>query len=116
MYTLSCSHIIFVTQLKDVKDVSALRQLLFDAADTVIDCGYSKPLTSANLVDIEEISDKVALHRTLLVSLAEIDQLISGLNVLGVADLIKEYPHLFLSFFTSEHRKKLTAGVHKVRI
>ena len=82
MYTLRCSHVTFVTQLKDVKDVSALRQFLFDAADTVIDCGYLKPLTSANLVDIEEISDTVALHRTLLVSLAETDQLIRGLKLM----------------------------------
>lgn len=96
-------------KLKDMCDESMLHQTLLDASDVVVSSGYTKPLVSAKLSDIAEISKTIALHYSLLQSLAEIDQLKKGLESLGVLELMKNNSDLLAPFFTSIGSKKLTA-------
>lgn len=100
-----------ISQLEGIEDVTLLRKALFDATDVVINSGYTKPLTSAEVSDRKEITETVSLHCTLLQSLAEMDQLKRGLNVLGVANYMKDYPLFFTSYFTSQDSQKLSAGI-----
>lgn len=71
-----------------------MRQTLLDASDVVINSGYTKPLVSAKLSDIAEISKTIALHYTLLQSLAEMDQSKKGLESLGALEIINKNPDL----------------------
>ena len=57
-----------------------------------------------------EIIRTVFLHQTIYKCLAELHQLKTGLNVLGVTDKITKSPDLLIDFFTSVNTKRLTAG------
>ena len=81
-----------------------------EAVDCTIDAGYTKPLCRITLEDQLELVQVVALHYALLVCKAEIDQLIEGLGEIGVSRMLKEFPSLLESFFTSKGRVTLTAG------
>ena len=74
--------------------------------------GYTKPLTSAQLEDKCEIIQTIALHYTLLQSIAEMDQLKKGLETLGVLQIIQDHQIILEPFFTAEGNIKLTAGMH----
>ena len=99
-------------QLKDVSDDSLMQQTLLDASEVVLNSGYTKPLLSAKLCDIAEISQSVALHYTLLQSLAEMDQFKKGLESFGLLEIIKRNSNLLAHFFTCQGSKKLTAGIY----
>ena len=94
-----------------VDDVIDLRRLL--EANTIIICesGYTKPLANATLRDRDELLRTVFLHQTIFRSIAELEQLRGGLNVLGVCDEMARSPDTLLEFFTSACIKPLTAGL-----
>ena len=94
-----------------VDDVIDLRRLL--EANTIIICesGYTKPLANATLRDRDELLRTVFLHQTIFRSIAELEQLREGLNVLGVCDEMARSPDTLLEFFTSACIKPLTAGL-----
>ena len=96
-------------QLKDVSDDSLMQQT---SSEVVLNSGYTKPLLSAKLCDIAEISQSVALHYTLLQSLAEMNQLKKGLESFGLLEIIKRNSNLLAHFFTCQGSKKLTAGIY----
>ena len=101
----------FPLQLKLADNVNGMRKTLFDNADIIMNSGYTKPLMSAELSNVNEIVDTVSLQYTLLQSIAEMEQLKRGLNVLGVTNFMRDYPLLLTSFFTSQGNIKLSAGV-----
>ena len=81
-----------------------------EAVDYAIDSGFTKPLCRISLADRPELIQVVALHYTLLVCKAEIDQLIEGLGEIGVAKVLREFPELLEPFFTVKGNVPLTAG------
>lgn len=97
--------------MKTAPDDKSLQDLLLNASDIVLNAGYTKPpLVSTKLTDRAELTRCIALHYTLLQSIAEMDQLKKGLESLGLLQIMKVYPDLIAPFFTSKGHKKLTAG------
>ena len=62
-----------------------------------------------SISDKEEIIRSPFLHTTIYRSMAELDQLKAGLNVLGVCNKMEKNPDHFLEFFTRKNQK-LSAG------
>ena len=81
-------------------------------ADTVIDAGFSKPITNLTLADRDEVIHIIALHHTILKCKAELDDLKNGLGALGVGDMLKYHPDILQSFLTTGSVKPITAGMH----
>ena len=94
-----------------VDDCAEMRRLLAANNDVICESGYTKPLASASLSDMEEISRTVFLHQTIFRSMAEWGQLGRSLNVLGVCEEMARSPDTLLGFFTSACTKPLTAGL-----
>ena len=86
------------------------RQQLASHSDVICESGYRKPIATSTLANKEEIIMAVFLHQTIYSCLAELNQLKSGLNILGVIDEMSKSPGLLLDFFTSVNHVKLTAG------
>lgn len=84
--------------------ISAINELL-------IDCGYSKPIPMITLMDKDSIVNTISLHHLILKVKAELDQLRSGLETLGVAAAMKLNPKLFQPLFTRNGQIELTPGI-----
>ena len=76
----------------------------------ILEAGYTKLLRSVTMDERHEISRALFLHYTIFRSKAELDQLKSGLNVLGVSDEMKSNPQIFKDYFTMRV-EKLSAGL-----
>ena len=100
----------FKPQLQQIEDEAMFRQQLASHSDVIYESGYRKPITTSTLAQKEEIVMAIFLHQTVYSCLAELNQLKSGLNVLGVVDEMSKSPGLLLDFFTSVNHTKLTAG------
>ena len=95
----------------DAPDEDSLRSVVLDNLDAVADTGFSKPISAIKMEDADVIFHCIALHHTILKSKAELDDLCSGLDVLGVRDMIKNHPDLLRPFFTDTREDILTAGI-----
>ena len=73
--------------------------------------GLVSPFLRSKMEDADVIFHCIALHHTILKSKAELDDLCSGLDVLGVRDMIKNHPDLLRPFFTDTREDILTAGI-----
>lgn len=99
-----------ILQLQQTEDESKFHDLLASQSDLICDSGYQKPTATSTLANKHEIVTTIFLHQTVYSCLAELDQLKSGLNVLGVVDEISKFPEMLVDFFTSANRRRLTAG------
>ena len=70
-----------------------MRELLdSDDMDFRFSIGLSRPSYSLQLTDRDSMVQSMATHYSVLSVKAELDQLIDGLKVLGVLDLLRNYP------------------------
>ena len=99
-------------QLQQTEDLKEFRELVNSRCDLIFDSGYQKPLAISTLANKNEIIRAIFLQQTVYSCLAELDQMKSGLNILGVIDEISESPDMLLDYFTAVNRIKLTAGQH----
>lgn len=77
--------------------------------DILLDCGFTKPLATLKMKDVNLLVTCASLHSTLLRVKSELDQFINGLDAAHVLHAIREYPDLFAPLFTYQG-KGLTAG------
>ena len=63
--------------MSEADDVISLHEALVEATDIVVNAGLAKPIQNFCLQDKENIAHVVALHYTLLQSVAEMDQLLN---------------------------------------
>ena len=96
--------------MMDAQDATTLQSVALEGIDYIADAGFTKPVTLLKLEDREEVILVVALHNALLKSKAELDQLIEGMSVLGVAEMVQKYPAIMEMFLTSSGNQDLTAG------
>ncbi len=81
-------------QLKSATTVSEARDLVeSDDYDFRYDIGLSTRTSSFSLSDRDQIVNSLAIHFTIVVVKAQLDQVIEGLHALGVYDLIKANPN-----------------------
>ena len=78
-------------------------------SDTLVDCGFNKPISKLTRDDVPHLLQSVALHSVILKVKAELDQFISGLDKAGVLTFIQKFPSLFQPMFVASH-KQLDAG------
>lgn len=77
----------------------------------ILEAGYTKPISR-----VSSVHDKLTLERTLKMHFgllrckAELDQLKSGLSVLGVGEAMRSYPNVMAGLFVSSKTEPLTTG------
>ena len=69
----------------------------------------SKPTSQIRDNDREDTISSISLHFVILMAKAELDQLINGLNALGVLTLVRNNPKLSRQLFVQGSPKELTA-------
>jgi len=74
----------------------------------ILNSGYTD-LSNITMSNKEDIIRGLFLDCTIYRTIAELDQLTAGLNVLGIADEMEKNPSIFRGFFTRKE-VKLSAG------
>ena len=92
-------------QMMPCTELENLRRLVRDNSELILDAGYTKNLQSITISDKELIIRALFLHCTIYRSMAELDQLKAGLNVLGVGNEMEKNPGHFVDFFTRKDHK-----------
>lgn len=90
--------------------MNSLQEVCSEGLDLILESGFNKPITAITLDHKKELATTLMLHYTLYRNKAALDQLKSGLSVLGVADAMSEYSELLKPFFTGVEQTPLTAG------
>lgn len=90
---------------QELKDLFSTDEAITYAVDT----GYRSPLHSLSRRPalIKALKDYYGLIKYLL----EIEQFLEGLEVLGVASMIKEYPQLMRELFVKTEKKIINRGM-----
>ena len=88
------------------------KDVLMDAADVLVDCGFVKSPSSITLHERSAIVKAISLHYIVFRSKAELDQLRSGLQTLGVGEAMHSNPELLEPLFTSTIPSKLSPGAY----
>ena len=83
-----------------------------DAADVLVDCGFVKSPSCVTLQERPAVVKAVLLHYIVFRSKAELDQLRSGLQTLGVGEAMHSNPELLEPLFMSTVPSKLTPGAY----
>ena len=92
--------LVTVIQLNDASDEEEFRTLIaHDDYEFRYSCGISKPTSCITFSDKKQIVDAMCLHHSVLVSLAELEQLRRGLSVQGFDKLMKAFPQLMRKAF-----------------
>lgn len=73
------------------RDIEELRSYLRDCT-VIFDSGFAKPIQQVKRCDIHDIINTVGMHVILMPIMAEVNQLISGLQFYGVLSLAKKFP------------------------
>ena len=75
-----------------------IQVLSMDAIEVLSYCGFNKSLTTLTLEDRSTLVHRITMYYTILRSKAELDQLLNGLQTLGVPDDMKSSLELHCSF------------------
>ena len=89
-----------------------IQVLSMDAIEVLSYCGFNKSPTTLTLEDRSTLVHRITMYYTILRSKAELDQLLNGLQTLGVPDDMKSHPiSLELLFTAPSHSNELTSGI-----
>ena len=86
-----------------------------EAVDKFIACGFTKPIATMTIHDVELLVECVTLHSTILVVKAELDQVIEGLAESGVLEMLRSHPHLFKGLFVDKHQPLSASKCSSIR-
>ena len=95
----------------ETNDSKMIQGIVSDNLNKITDSGYSRQLGKIGSGERHELIHTISIHGTIYKVIAELEQLKAGLNVLGVADKMKECPKMFEDYFTFNKSQNLTAGV-----
>ena len=83
-----------------------------DAIEVLSYCGFNKSPTTLTLGDRSTLVHSITMYYTILRSKAKLDQLLNGLQTLGVPDDMKSHPiSLELLITAPSHSTELTPGI-----
>ena len=98
----------------ETNDSKMIQEIVSNNMNIITDSGYSRHLRKIGIGERLELIRTISIHGAIYKVIAELEQLKEGLNVLGVAEKMKECPKMFEDFFTFNKSLNLTAGVqHK---
>lgn len=88
-------------QIEDATSEDELREYLAEeeAASLLFATAFRKPLMSLSIEDKPCVKSSLIDYHTMLKAKAEMDQFAEGLGSLGVLEMTKCYPDLFLPLF-----------------
>lgn len=78
--------------------------------DLLSQCGYTRPVQNLALNDKVDLVQTISLQQVVLNSLGELSEFRRGLDTLGVARVMEQYPHLLRQFFCIQSKEQLTSG------
>ena len=84
----------------ETNDSKMIQGIVSDNLNKITDSGYSRQLGKIGSGEQHELVHTISIHGTIYKVIAELEQLKAGLNVLGVADKMKECPKMFEDYFT----------------
>ena len=73
-------------------------------------CGYTRPVQNLSLGDKVDLVQTISLQQVVVNSLGELSEFRRGLDTLGVARAMEQYPHLLRQFFCIQSKEQLTSG------
>ena len=76
-----------------------------DDFEFIGECGFVKPVSMVTLDDIPTILRSACMEYVILRSSHEMDQFLEGLDTLGVASLLKQYPSALRQLFMYSSRR-----------
>lgn len=97
-------------QLSEAKEEKRAQEIAMRACDVLLECGYTKPLSTLKAIDVTQLIKNVTLHSTILKIKSELDQFIDGLNEAGVLHSIRQYSDFFRPLFVSSGTA-ISAGI-----
>ena len=100
----------FPAQLISAEDDSQLRDIAMDVFDSLLACGFRKPIALLTRSDIPEIIECVVMHTCIYERKAELDEMTLGLEDAGVLEMMHTYPSCFQPLFV-EGSCKMCAGL-----
>ena len=98
VFTCSTLHTPF-SQLSEATDEKQVQNIAVSACDALLECGFTKPLSTLKCEDVTQLISNAILHSTILKIKCELDQFIEGIREAGVLHSIQKYPHYFLPLF-----------------
>lgn len=101
-------------QIDSAKDDDELRSLFTDCNNEsiLLETGFRLPLCRLICTDKGSIKSAIRDYHSLIKIKPELDQFASGLETLGVLQVIKKYPALIAPLFTKhENAKKIDKGM-----
>ena len=99
-------------QMQQASDKSRIQAVAMEAIDTILSCGYTKPIASLDVSDVPQLVRCVVLHKTILEVKGELDQFMSGLEEVQVLQYMQHHPGFFQPLFLSAS-SALTFGEFK---
>jgi len=83
--------------MQQASDKSRIQAVAMEAIDTILSCGYTKPIASLDVSDVPQLVCCVVLHKTILEVKGELDQFMSGLEEVQVLQLqyMQHHPGFF---------------------
>ena len=96
-------------QIEEASGDRTLREVCLEGVDITTEAGYTKPITTITITGKFELMNTLKFHYTLYRNMAVLDQLKSGLCVLGVLDAMMKYSSILKPFFVCGKQPLLTA-------
>lgn len=97
-------------QMYNAEDDDEFKRLCAENMETIIDSGYTKAMSAVNLAGWDGLIQCVKKHNCILKTKAELDQLKSGLCILGMGSAMEMYPELMSPLFLKGQAIPLSAG------
>ena len=87
--------------MTDAVSNEQIQVLSMDVIEVLSYCGFNKSPTTLTLENCSTLVHSITLHYTKLRSKAKLDQLLNGLQTLGVADAMKSHSNSLETLFTT---------------
>ena len=97
-------------QIQEAESDGALRELALENVDFLAQCGYTRPIRGISLTDKVDLVHTISLQHVILNSLGELSDYRRGLDTLGVAHAMEQYPHILRAFFCTDSKEPLSSG------
>ena len=105
--TLSLFCILILASL--ASDDKSLRRVACDNCETLLTCGFLKPIETITCRNIDTVIAAVSFHCVITSIKAELDDIREGLSKAEILHAIEIFPDLFKTFFVKQDNP-LTAG------
>ena len=67
--------------------------------DMIVNAGYKKPINKIDMINRMELTKAIKMHYALFRCKGELNQVSSGLSIMGVGDALKKYRDIFSPLF-----------------